>query len=165
MVYFDDELIRFGDALVCGQCKPLFVQKLREGVTVAGEMVYAGFWIRFLAKLIDGIILAVVGFVLGFLGNFIVRHPVAGTILENLLSLVLSVAYQIYFLGAYSATPGKMACGLKVVRSDNEKLPMPGPAADSLPRYSAPSFCALVTSLRLLMKRKEPFMTAFAIQG
>ena len=43
MVYFEDELIRFGDALVCGQCKPLFVQKLREGVAVSGEMVYAGF--------------------------------------------------------------------------------------------------------------------------
>ncbi len=122
MVYFDDELIQFGDALVCGKCKPLFVQKLREGVTVAGEMVYAGFWIRLGAKFIDGIILTVVGFFLGFFGNMIIRHAVAGAILQNLLSFALSVAYQIYFLGTYSATPGKMACGLKVVRPDGERI-------------------------------------------
>jgi uncharacterized RDD family membrane protein YckC len=122
MVYFDDELIQFGDALVCGKCKPLFVQKLKEGVTVAGEMVYAGFWIRLGAKFIDGIILGIAGFALGFLGSFIVRHAVVATVLENVLSFALSVAYATYFTGAYSATPGKMACGLKVVRSDGEKV-------------------------------------------
>jgi len=121
-VYFEDELIQFGDALVCGQCKPLFVQKLREGVTVAGEMVYAGFWIRFGAKFIDGIILGVVGFALGFFVSFIVRHTVAVAVLENILSFALSVAYATYFIGTYSATPGKMACGLKVVRPDGEKI-------------------------------------------
>jgi len=122
MVFFDDELIQFGDALVCGKCKPLFVQKLKEGVTVAGEMVYAGFWIRFGAKFIDGIILGIAGFALGFLGSLIVRHAVAAAVIENVLSFALSVAYTTYFVGAYSATPGKMACGLKVVRSDGEKI-------------------------------------------
>jgi uncharacterized RDD family membrane protein YckC len=122
MVYFDDELIQFGDALVCGKCKPLFVQKLKEGVTVAGEMVYAGFWIRFGAKFIDGIILGTAGFVLGFLGGIILRHAVAVAVLENVLSFALSVAYATYFVGRYSATPGKMACGLKVVRPDGEKI-------------------------------------------
>ncbi len=122
MVYFDDELIQFGDALVCGKCKPLFVQKMREGVTVAGEMVYAGFWIRLVAKIIDGIILTVVGFVLGFLIGLSVRQPIAGAVLQNFLSFTLSLAYAIYFLGKYSATPGKMACGLKAVRPDGERI-------------------------------------------
>jgi uncharacterized RDD family membrane protein YckC len=122
MVYFDDELIQFGDALVCGKCKPLFVQKLKEGVTVAGEMDFAGFWIRVGAKIIDAIILTVVGFVLGFLVNFTLRQRVAGVVVQNVLSLVLSLAYAIYFLGKHSATPGKMACGLKVVRPDGERI-------------------------------------------
>jgi uncharacterized RDD family membrane protein YckC len=122
MVYFDDELIQFGDALVCGKCKPLFVQKLREGVTVSGEMVYAGFWIRFGAKIIDGVILTVVGFVLAFLASYLIRHAVVSTVLQNTISFVLSVSYGTYFLGKYSATPGKMACGLKIVRSDGERV-------------------------------------------
>ncbi len=120
MVYFDDELIQFGDALVCGKCKPLFVQKLKEGVTVAGEMVYAGFWIRFGAKFIDGIILGMAGLALAFAGGAIGGRTVAQAM--NLLSNIISLAYVIYFLGTFGATPGKMACGLKVVRSDGEKI-------------------------------------------
>ncbi len=132
MVYFDDELIQFGDALVCGKCKPLFVQKLREGVTVAGEMVYAGFWIRVGAKIIDVIILYALGFVVSLLGFFITGIPssggqiptrfMAGNILIAMISWVIQIAYPIYFLGKYGATLGKMACGLKVVRPDGEKI-------------------------------------------
>ena len=118
----EDELIRFGNNLVCAECKPLYVQKLREGVAPAGEMVFAGFWIRVGAKIIDGIILMVAAFVLGFLVNFLIRHAIAGTILQQTISIVLSISYTVYFLGKYSATPGKMACGLKVVRPDGEKI-------------------------------------------
>ena len=133
MVYFDDELIQFGDALVCGKCKPLFVQKLKEGVTVSGEMVYAGFWIRVGAKIIDVIILYALGFVVALLGGlFIASSPssggpfstrfIAGNIFIALLSWVIRIAYPVYFVGKYSATLGKMACGLKVVRPDGEKI-------------------------------------------
>lgn len=120
MVYFDDELIQFGDALVCGKCKPLFVQKLKEGVTVGGEMVYAGFWIRFGAKFIDGIILGTVGFALAFVGGSIGGRGTS--VFVNFLSNAIGIVYVTYFLGKFGATPGKMACGLKVVRSDNEKI-------------------------------------------
>jgi uncharacterized RDD family membrane protein YckC len=118
----EDELIRFGNALVCAECKPLYVQKLREGVAPAGEMVFAGFWIRVGAKVIDGIIIMVVGFVLMFLVNFIIRHAIAGVILQNAFFIALGIFYTTYFLGKYSATPGKMACGLKVVRPEGEKI-------------------------------------------
>jgi len=141
MVYSENELIRIGDALVCAKCKPLFVQRLREGVAVAGEMVYAGFWIRVGAKFIDGIVLSVVGFALGFVGNLISNNVIAGSILQNVLSLVLSIGYVTYFLGAYSATPGKMACGLRVVRSDGEKI--------SYARACGRFFAELVSSLTL----------------
>lgn len=122
MEFSDDELIRFGDTLVCAKCKPLFVQRLREGVPVAGEMVYAGFWIRAGAKIIDGIILSIVGLALGFVGSLITSSVAGRSILQNVLSIVLDIAYVTYFLGTYSATPGKMACGLKVVRPDGERI-------------------------------------------
>jgi uncharacterized RDD family membrane protein YckC len=118
----EDELIQFGNTLVCAECKPLYVQKLREGVAPAGEMVFAGFWIRVGAKIIDGIIITVVGFVLIFLVNFLIRNAIAGGILQNLIYFALIIFYATYFLGKYGATPGKMACGLKVVRPDGEKM-------------------------------------------
>jgi uncharacterized RDD family membrane protein YckC len=85
-------------------------------------MVFAGFWIRVGAKIIDGIIITVVGFVLAFLVNFIIRHMVAAAVLQNTIYIALTIFYSVYFLGKYSATPGKMACGLKVVRPDGEKI-------------------------------------------
>ena len=51
-------MIRYRDNWVCANCKPVFMQKLAEGAQLStGEMRYAGFWIRFVAKFIDGIVL------------------------------------------------------------------------------------------------------------
>ena len=132
MEFSDEELIRIGDVRVCAGCKPLIVQKLREGVILAGEMVYAGFWIRFGAKIIDAIILTVLGFVVSIPGYFITGAPqsggqismgfIAGNGLIALISVAVQIAYPVYLLGKYSATLGKMACGLKVVRSDGDKI-------------------------------------------
>jgi uncharacterized RDD family membrane protein YckC len=129
----EDELIRFGNLMVCAGCKPFYVKKLREGVAVAGEMVYAGFWIRVGASIIDGIIIGIVNmlisFIIGILIAFMVGrggHSPAVAVglggLNFLISLALGVGYVTYFLGKFGATPGKMACGLKVVRSDGEKI-------------------------------------------
>jgi hypothetical protein len=40
-------------------CKIAYTQKLREGVASAATFTYAGFWIRFVAVLLDGVILFV----------------------------------------------------------------------------------------------------------
>jgi uncharacterized RDD family membrane protein YckC len=127
----EDQLIRFGDSMVCAECKPLFVQKLREGLPLVGEMAYGGFWIRVGAKVIDGIIITIVDVIIIFLFGLVMRQlismeqetiAVASVMLQNILLWVLSLAYVTYFLGKYGATPGKMACGLKVVRPDGEKI-------------------------------------------
>ena len=44
--FAEDDMIRFADTWVCAACKPILVQKIKEGVTIAGVMEYAGFWIR-----------------------------------------------------------------------------------------------------------------------
>jgi uncharacterized RDD family membrane protein YckC len=127
----EDELIRLGDHLVCATCKPFFVQKLREGVNVGGEMVYAGFWIRVGARFIDGIILGIPQFALFFFGIplFALRSSGISTAsyvltyaIFEFISIGLSIAYPTYFVGKFGATPGKMACGLRVVRPDGEKV-------------------------------------------
>ena len=121
-----DDLIRFDNALVCAACKPLFTQKLREGVRVDQSLDFAGFWIRFGAKFIDGLIVTVinlvVGFVLGFamgMGGFDGSEgDTTITLTAQLLNLLIAAVYSTYLVGRYGATLGKMACGLKVVRPD-----------------------------------------------
>src|SRR5829696_2438401 len=56
-----ENAIQYGAVWVCASCKPLFLQKLREGAALpVAQLPYAGFWIRFVAKFIDGLILGVV---------------------------------------------------------------------------------------------------------
>src|SRR5579862_602929 len=52
----EQELAHFGDILVCGSCKPAYAQGLNEGIAARGAFHYAGFWIRFVAYLIDALI-------------------------------------------------------------------------------------------------------------
>jgi uncharacterized RDD family membrane protein YckC len=130
-------LARFGDTLVCPDCKNTYVQKLREGVApVQPVFVYGGFWIRFVAALIDGIILGVAGSAIEILllGNafrpFIgLQEPLPpdqamaalGTMmgmlaLTFLLGIAMEASYEGFFVSRAGATPGKMVFGLKVVR-------------------------------------------------
>jgi uncharacterized RDD family membrane protein YckC len=129
-----DETIRYGDVRVCAGCKPVFLQKLQEGALLnTGELRYAGFWIRFAAKIIDGLIIGVPLAIVFIIVMFALIHPGAGQpsdsvvagIIPSLLQIVflgIQMAYQIFFLGKYGATLGKMACSIKVVTADGGKI-------------------------------------------
>jgi uncharacterized RDD family membrane protein YckC len=136
--YPQEELAAFGSVLVCGVCKPLYTQKLREGV-VAPPMRYAGFWLRFLAMMLDGLILGFV-FVLIF-GVAIVMMGLTAIDFKDqeqiqahmpefmaiygmfiLGSIVAQAAYEIWFIGRHGATPGKMACQIHVVTPYGGKI-------------------------------------------
>ena len=124
-----EDMIRFGDARVCASCKPIFVQKLSEGAKFAtGALPYAGFWIRFAAKFVDGLIIGVFFLVpLFYLGMRSYQDKEPGKFLALRLSIqlgfyVANLAYQIFFLGKYGATPGKMLCKLKVVTAEGGRI-------------------------------------------
>ena len=124
-VYAEEEMIRFNDARVCAGCKPVFVQKIKEGVSVGGALNYAGFWTRFGAIAIDGFILWIVNLILFIpLGIFMPtsnENPFATLSFMPLLMLLqyaIPAAYDTWFVGKYGATPGKMACKIKVVVAD-----------------------------------------------
>jgi uncharacterized RDD family membrane protein YckC len=111
---------------------------------MAGQTVYDGFWIRFLARVIDGILLFIVGmiirlplaFMMGGIGLGLSRSDdpaaalaalpaLAGVIgLSILINVVVSFLYEVYFLSSRGATPGKMALGLKVIRADGGPITM-----------------------------------------
>ena len=132
-----EELASFAGTLICPNCKNHYIQQLREGVTPFQPVFrYAGFWIRFVAVLIDGIILGVAGSAvqLLLLGNafgpftrmrqdmppdqaLAALGAMMGTLgLSMLVGIAIGASYEGFFVSRVGATPGKMALGLKVVR-------------------------------------------------
>jgi uncharacterized RDD family membrane protein YckC len=99
---------------------------------------YGGFWIRFVARFIDGIILGAISAIIRIpfavifgLGSFAglrtgnpedVIAALPGIMgffgLSFFISIALGLAYEVYFLSTRGATPGKMVFGLKVIRAD-----------------------------------------------
>lgn len=130
-----ENTIQYGSTYVCATCKPIFVQKLKEGAVTTmglGAMNYAGFWIRFAAKLIDTLIFGVVFGIPGVI--FMVASmnnmqggqpsPAAMGVFYLLIgiAMVASAGYTTFFHGKWGATAGKMACGLKVVMPDGSPI-------------------------------------------
>lgn len=151
--FSQDDMIRFGDSWICATCKPLFVQKIKEGLAVAGTMDYAGFWIRFGAKFIDWIIIGIVTSAIVIpLGYFSFTtanssSSVITTVLLQLLNYAIPASYVTFFLGKYGATPGKMACKLKVVTAGNDRVSYPR----AFGRYFAEILSGLILGIGYFM--------------
>ena len=82
---------------------------------------YAGFWIRLVAMLIDGVIL-------GIVGNLLTGGAVT-TVQDGVVSMnysgwqtLIPIVYTIGFWIWLSATPGKYVLGLKIVEENGNKL-------------------------------------------
>ncbi len=122
-----DEMVSYSGSYVCAECKPIFFQRVREGVPLDQGFEYGGFWIRFGAKVIDNIILSAIQVPLVFAAAMAsASAPESTGAAYSLLSLLigwgLPIAYTVFFLGKFAATPGKMVCGLKVVRPTGERI-------------------------------------------
>lgn len=120
------EMLTFHGAPVCAGCKAVYFQRLAQGTPRAMGVAYGSFGQRFVAKVIDTVLLAVLFMPLQTL---IMIWGVSGPMLAVVLSMGLALlafvaqaAYGTYFLGAFGATPGKMALGLRVVVSDGSKV-------------------------------------------
>ncbi|MGV8961546.1 MAG: RDD family protein [Stenotrophomonas sp.] len=128
---------------------------------LGGEIVYAGFWKRVAAYCLDSVIVGMVGGViamllgaligLGFMGigggtegaGFIVIQ-----LLTNLVSLALAAAYYGWFHSSNNrATLGKMAVGIKVVRSNGDKISL----ARGIGRYFAAILSGLILCIGYVM--------------
>lgn len=159
--YPPDELVAFGSSLVCAACKPVFTQKLREGIRPAGAVRYGGFWIRYLAVLVDSLVfsvLIVVVFATGLM-LFPIDWVNVGRSQPDLLKLlalegvvwlsflVFAAVYETWMIGRYAATLGKMACGLRVVMSDGGKVSY----ARSLGRHFAKHLSSFILGIGYIM--------------
>jgi uncharacterized RDD family membrane protein YckC len=136
-----DLSVQYGSLSLCQDCKDLFFQQIREGLSPETSGIYGGFWIRAGAYMIDQIALFLVrlpfelvlrGYV--FWNMF---EPTSGGSAQSfwqlrgifiayglyfIFALLLSLGYYVFFVGRYGATPGKMALKLRIVRSDLTKV-------------------------------------------
>ncbi len=135
--YWQRDMVPYEGKFISAEFKEQYFQRLREGVLQPGMMHFAGFWIRFVAKLIDNVISTILAWVLilplmfMFLGGIQVGdgsgQPSFGRVmgfqgLAMLIGIGIGLAYHWFFLSRFGATPGKMVFGLKVVRSDATPL-------------------------------------------
>ena len=95
---------------------------------------YAGFWVRFAARMIDALILGGLGLLLESglvhlrfdgvypdpLTDFQGWLRLQGILLP--INLAIALAYAVFFILRHEATPGKRLLGLRVVRADGGRL-------------------------------------------
>ncbi len=131
------DMVQIAGNWVCGDCKPAFLSRVMASGAAAVSprgWQYGGFWIRFGARMIDGVVLGVPLLILFALliPNLLrtQRDPsnpdftafaVFG-ITFFLVYFLAVICYEVLMLKYRGATLGKMACGLKVVRADGTGL-------------------------------------------
>ena len=97
------------------------------------RLVYAGFWMRVCAKLIDIFIINVMVIGVAKMMGLWQEPPeiesfdqflqfAKGINVLGRIAFFVTLVYQWIFLWRFSATPGKLLLGLKVVRADGSKL-------------------------------------------
>jgi uncharacterized RDD family membrane protein YckC len=145
-VFPASDVIAFEGASICANCKPLFFQKLREGAPVHHDVAYGGFWIRVLARLLDGLILQSINLLYGVGMALVLRSPrlqMIGIFINMGASVAVGASYEIGFTGRFGATPGKMACRLRIVMADGARL--------SYGRATGRYFAQFLSSMTLLI--------------
>jgi uncharacterized RDD family membrane protein YckC len=131
------DLVQIAGNWVCGNCKPAYLSRVMASGGAAASPLgwhYGGFWIRFGARFIDGLVLGVPLITLfallmpnliktqGNLPNQAIAGIAAFSVTFFLFYFIVVICYEVLFLRYRGATPGKMACGLRVVRSDGNSL-------------------------------------------
>lgn len=160
--FFTRDLVAHDGKLISAEQKGDYFQRVREGIVQPGEMRYAGFWVRFLAKFLDGLLLWIpntviaLGWSIVFFGRMLFAPQLnqfepglwfgyqAVVFLTNTL---VATTYQWFFLTRHGATPGKMALGLKVVRSDGSAIT----GGRAIGRYFSELLSAMILGIGYIM--------------
>jgi uncharacterized RDD family membrane protein YckC len=133
-MFAHSDLVQIARNWVCGDCKPAFLSRVMVGGAAAGPFGwhYGGLWIRFGARFIDGFVLGVPIMIVAavFIPNLLRTanqqppNPALAAFGLTIIAVgfLAMISYEVLTLRYWGATVGKMACGLKVVRSDGRSL-------------------------------------------
>jgi uncharacterized RDD family membrane protein YckC len=149
------DLVQIAGNWVCGDCKAAFLSRLMAGGAArSSRWHYGGFWIRFAGVFIDGILMQVVRIPMSLLFLGAVMSPLAtarpnpaaftGAMLTlTFVTTLIAFLYEVIMIRYFGATLGKMAVGVKVVRTDGSGVSW----GISIGRY----FMKIVSGLILLI--------------
>jgi uncharacterized RDD family membrane protein YckC len=124
-----DRMIPLAAGLVCPACKPIVLQRIREGLApLPSATRFAGFWIRLIARMIDNTITSIAAYIFQIPMLLLLARMdkkagpdmpafLAAMAVAVLLSLGAAAYYEAWFIKNKGATPGKMILGLKVIRA------------------------------------------------
>jgi uncharacterized RDD family membrane protein YckC len=123
-------MIRLGGNWVCGGCKQVHIQKVKEGVFVAPapSFRYGGFLRRFCACLLDAIILQMVFVPLRLAVGFAAFRYTPESRYSPwfypmfILSYVLPFSYNCGMNWKFGGTVGKLALGMRIVMQDGSPI-------------------------------------------
>jgi uncharacterized RDD family membrane protein YckC len=122
-------------------------QILDTPVGVRKQLKYAGFWIRFAAAIIDGVILAIVysAIVFIFMDGFATAEP---NFVPMAFLIVIGVGYfTVMESSSRQATVGKLAVGIKVGKANGQQISF----ANSLGRYFAKLISSAILYIGYMM--------------
>lgn len=118
-----EDLIGFSGRQICAACKPRFAQALTLGLDLSlPRPRYAGFWIRFGARLIDGMLIFIVQLSLTLSVTALAGQNAILSAIMLILSVVGPVVYEVAMTIKYRATLGKLALGIRILRADGSPL-------------------------------------------
>ena len=130
---------------------PLVAQPEPRPVRVAAVIRPAGFWIRFVAVLIDGVVLLVAQGILISAGWILSSGTMGGGMAVkgavNLFGPLIGAVYGIVFHWLWGQTLGKMALQIKVVSVDGGPLSF----GQATGRYFATFLSALILCIGFIM--------------
>lgn len=118
--FLDEDLILLKDEYVCATCKPIFLQKVEEGISVSSREhgSPAGFWIRTGAYFLDAVIM------LPITAISIFNMMQLKSMIIMIIICVIGMAYRPVLHGLYGATLGKMAFKIWVRKEDGSSITM-----------------------------------------
>lgn len=128
------DLVQIAGNWVCGDCKQAFLSRvMASGASATTRWHYGGFWIRFVAVFLDGILmqffrvaisLLILGAVLNpFQNSRSSAPPFSGAVLSvAFISFLVAFLYEVIMIRYFGATLGKMAVGMKVIRTDGSEV-------------------------------------------
>lgn len=153
-----DTVVDIAGVNVCAQCKPIQLQRLREGAIAeaAPTWKFAGVWIRGLAALIDVVVLFSVSLGINLLSGATLSEALGLDVtdpggplwtLEDSIwiasDFLISTCYETFFVAAFAGTPGKRLCRLRIIRADGGRLTLRHALARSLAEWASILPCGL----------------------
>jgi uncharacterized RDD family membrane protein YckC len=147
-----DAVVDIAGTGVCAQCKPIQLQRLREGAIpeTAPTWRFAGVWIRGLAALVDAMVLFSVSLAVSLLSGLTLAEALGfdGSEPEGPLwsmedsiwiasDFLISTCYETFFVATFAGTPGKRLCRLRIIRADGGRLTLRHALARSLAEWAS----------------------------